>query len=1204
MIKRFFIKASSTLKLSSFVRCTFVYISALTQLCLESALYKKLLKEQASSTLKLSSFVRCTFVFIFTLSILISCNSQNRGPSSVEVSSGIRISTYQFEGQRKLILIGVDPELSNYKFDVTEIGFKPTHPEQNIIDPKFLISVNERGLQRVYAFEYGNTAGRKIHQSMEDTDFFYMRTRSRDQRAKLPRMFLDLPDNKVYKRPWTYLRHLAEIVAYTPWAPIGVAASHLFDIFGAKKEYQAGYLLKWVEMALNGHLPELYNAIGEEELLKLGGSIKIRYKSENKPTDTTFINNKNKAEYYRTFMLWQKEIRSENMSKLIERCNEEGLLAVPLHDDLVYMFYDLNYKIDPERYAKLITGKIDFEKIEELYGDQVDVENSLIPIGIFTLNNKEIPISAVDFRAPNRNIKGEDWARLVRFALEVGFSFINQAAISGTLNVVKGLTTLSIRKSGSTIFNDRIYSQAHLTALLETGAIEFDYPGILKQSMLDKLAELGLDEEDEQVYREKLENSTSAEEMDRTVRELILLFEDSQKEHRKWARLHGSYMTSNKYVAWSRLKNFMKDQEELQDYNDWLVRRNRNVWYSKRYPSSVQGPPLRPTIIFWLQGMSERKMHRHLRNNDLPNIKKLFYDKGMGIDTFATQPIENPSLASIWTGEEQDRHGIKSDAPIDRSDGKVDENFTDTRKETYFPKYFKKSRSFMKLEESQLKFIPHEFGEYYTNYMPLYNGGYGPIMLYLTEAFKDIPEALSGLYSHEMVMDKATIKQTMNKLKKEPGKFNLINYYFKCPGYFIEKSNHALSYCLKTLDKGVGELIEFLKYDPRYKDAQLYLLSEAAMHGGLEEFDSKDVFLNNTGLHLVKYFAGDYYNRDYFYSVSTNEAPEPDYDVTFLQEFYIQPFRTKYRGKKRDRPKEVSVLIDFFGDAQAKISLKDPSGDWSKRPGLCTLMEYPKGRGDGSNNIVRDLLEYKLRNIAVVDQSLRKYVMNETKMHPVQFLAYAEKEQRVIKHIQNKTGRSFDGYPVLLQSIDGAALILQKYIDGKKHFNYIPISFKGCIDQMWDFDLMGNEDILGLSDIFKTHKWVWENDLIQLLKNHKYPVALQQLSSTFNIHSAHPMQEKLEMEIADLVLFANYGFNFNSSNKSQADTGHFDRRNSKILMRYSELSRPLMLRHDDGLKNMAIYNKDILGVIYFNGMDEFDENRWMPQWDWMLPFLK
>jgi hypothetical protein len=1148
-----------------------------------------------------------------------SACQDSRSPSSIEMEThnDLLIGEYKLKDEQRLVLIGVNSDLSGYEFNAKQIGFQSPHGHDlSRVDPKFLMSFNKRGLQRVYSFEYGNTLKRRIVASPEHEGQFYLKFKSRDQEPKLPQMLVDLTDTKVSKRPLAWLQAVSHILSFTYLAPVSVAIDQLVDITEAKKEYQAGYLERWIQLALDGHLPEFKQTISEEELLKLGGSLRIRFRGEDPALDTTFINNKNKVQHYKKYLDFHKEIRSSNMSKLIERANEEGLLAVPLAEDLVFLYYDLNYKINPAQYKDLITGKIDFNQIHEKYGAIAGPNESLVPVGIFTLNHPEIPLSAVDFRSPDKNIKQEDWARFIRFAVELGMSFISNSNISTGLSITKGAGTLLIRKSGKTIFHSRLYSQAQLTALIESGALELYTPGLLKQALLDQLTEIGLEEDQVEHYRNKIQSIQTDAGLQVVLRELILLFEDSQKEKRKWAKIHGGYVTSNKYVSWMRLSAFMRNKSELKQLSEWLQKRENDHWLINRYPNTEttslnSTSEIRPLILFYIAGLSPSTLEYMLKHYPLPNIKHYFYDQGLGLDVFTAQSLSNPSMATLLTGHEVDRHTVRSESEIRRGDGKVARNYTDSRHETYLPIYANHSRSYIKLEKVGLDWFYKSFeNELRTNFLPVYKSGKSPRIDYVTVAAKMIPDLLGGIYSHDIAYSSAVGLQTARAIKKNPGKFRLISNWYNCSQYLQKYNNQALQYCLMEIDKRIGEILEVAKVDTKLKSAQVFLLSDTSFADGMIEFDGKKVLLDNTGFHLTKFFTGDYSQLSkYDLSVSTFSSPEPDYDVKFWQEYLIQPTRVTYRGKHNDRPKEASVLLDPIGDNQAKVFFKHPRYAWRSGLTFCDLSRYPATSSEEKFNIPNDLLDFQLRNISITNSKLRLQILRESNNgSPVQFISKSIHDPTTLDKIRKEFQIDFEQHPALLWNNQGAVLVVQKWHQQRRYIQYFPLETPRCEGDELVLKQNLEKDILKITSIITPAVWHLESDVLNLLKEHEYPVVFTHLMTIFNLHPqlSHKQIEKdeLDQEIPDLVLYTHRGYNFNSGKKSQADTGHFHRRNSRVLARYSELNKPLFYSRDHGLAARALFMKDIAPIVIYNSINTLEHPAWLKVWDDLLPYLK
>src|SRR6476659_7975668 len=65
----------------------------------------------------------------------------------------LRVGTLQLEPHLKMILLGIATEAGNpaASLNFKQLGFKGSHLEA--MNPKFLLEVNQHGIQQVYAFE-------------------------------------------------------------------------------------------------------------------------------------------------------------------------------------------------------------------------------------------------------------------------------------------------------------------------------------------------------------------------------------------------------------------------------------------------------------------------------------------------------------------------------------------------------------------------------------------------------------------------------------------------------------------------------------------------------------------------------------------------------------------------------------------------------------------------------------------------------------------------------------------------------------------------------------------------------------------------------------------------------------------------------------------------------------------------------------------
>jgi hypothetical protein len=1191
-------------------------------------------------------------ILLLLFTIISSCSTPTSRTLASEASNDFRIAVREFSATEKLAILGVEANKDAFGFDATDLGFSAFYGSVTNIDPKFLIAYNSKGIQRVYTFEYGNSSRRRLKQALESEEGerrFYLKLKNKDNKATFPKLFLDVPDVKLRKASLSYLKVGMKALAYTPFSYINSTYKKIFELIENKKTFQGSYLSRIIEMAVvEKKFPELIKLFGEEAILNLGASIRLRYETENKPYSTIGVVNKNKLELYRDYIYLKNEIHSENMSKLVERANEEGLIVMPVAHDFAFLFYDLSERIDPELYDHKHLGQKNIDKLYKKFSHLASEQTNLLPLGVFTLSERVSPTEGIDFNRPSRNINLEKTLNVIKYALDVGMDFVPIQYVSTAVSIATGTAEFIVKKRGRKVFKTRIYSEAQMTALYESATIKLATTEIMTQALVEQLKELNIDGALIKNYQRRLGKDQPDELKSKTMNEIYLLFSEYQTGKRKLSNLDGQYRFINKFIAWNRLKSFTDNDKLMSIYHEWLIERQDENLIRSRYPDldnrerkrqrrqerkwkkrlkkaqrkpnattnlSVNTAANRPAIIFLVGGLTPEKIKRANEKGLIPNIKKYFIDQGVQFDTYATQPLSLPTIASLLTGEAIDEHGLRSDTPISRYDERPEENYVDIRKEYIVPKYLKKSRSYHHIEQSGAKWFLSEIANkklMHINYLPVYAGGATPVAAYMSEAVKKMDRGLYGVFAQSVIMDKASSLQARSAMVRNQGYYKLIANWYGCVDVFSKLSNKALYQCIKELDLNIGSLLETAAQDPTLKFSDLYLISDAGHVGGEYEFNKSTKFLNNTGLNLTKLFAGDYNSHPhYVFAVSTFESPDPDYDLKFLKEYLVQPFRYTYRGKNKKRKGNASVMVDYFGDGQARVYLKNSKNGWKKRNTLWEMNNFTaENNPDRPINIIDDLLKFKLKNTAIVDSKLRKYIKNKTKLRPVKWISFEifdEQEISQVKLLTNTFNPKMTITAVL--SLDaGQALILSRKDENQQLVTkFISIkNFKITKDKVVSFE-RSNVDPFNINKLYPkiVGEWITERAGLKLLKNYKYPTLLSHFGRLFRLNTNLQKITNREGELADIVMYANDGFNFNSSYKSEADKGHLDRVSTKISFFHGSFN-PQTLEQEyvqNLYNNNQLFERDIAPFILYRSNPSFVNTYWKTDWNTLLPLF-
>ncbi len=1137
--------------------------------------------------------------------MVLSCQPKDRSPSSIE--HNLRFATLDIGEDSKLILMGLNCEsISPECFDIKELGFSYYKKEINFLKPLFLITQKNKQIETVHTFEYGNRKfNLRTKKTMEDEDSFYINLNAEKIKAKIPNRLIDNPNVKRLKKPNSYYKILLYALDFTPLAPISITLNEIRKMTQSRKSYQAFYLMRFIEMiAIENKFPEFEDLLSKDSLLELGGALRIRHKDESLPISSLGVHNRHKKSFFDNYIRFKTETQSVNMQKLVLRANEEGLIVIPYARDLAGLYFDPKKEFRHDLFKKFLLDTKDIKKIEDRYKDIIGEDSQLVPLGLFMMSESHAPTEIIDFINPNSPVKKEIVASILGYAAKMGMTFINKQVLSISMTAGRKIVEIILKKKGFTVFTKRLNSEAELAAIMDMGTVDFDLPSISKEVIIQQLIDYGF-EEDELASIKKRLFSKNSEIANKEYQKIISFFQTESTNHRKLSGLSYKNRTINRIFGWERLKKYLSSNRA--SLNKWFDKRQTKV----RTPSSAE---LKPSIIFLIDGLRPDRFKEKIMQGKLPNLKKLFVDSGIEFNSFTSRSLTLPSWSTILTGVEQDVHGVRSNTPMDKFSGKPNNNYIDARKDLLFPKYIREGRSFRHLKESGVLWLPEYFGnreKSLLNYMPINDGKWPAVDSLFKYFLKNYRKGLFGVMSGSIALDRASAYSVEKLLKKNPGQYNLVTNWYSCVDMFSHHNNYALDYCYEDLDETIGMVIKAAKNDPILKDAYVYLISDHGHIGGFENgryaLDKKQHYIPNTSLNLTRFFAGDFNNYPQFnFVIKTFESPKPNYDLSFLSEYQIQPFSVEYRGKRKNSG-PANILIDFSGDRMAQLYFKDSKNNWHSRFNYYQLKHY--NNQSLEFNIIDTLLNVKLDNTVVVDRETREKLREKTGNKPVKFIMMQLRDENISSKlnsiIPNLKVVKFERNPVLIKDNEHkTSIIITSKSDNKLIYQYYVIK---------DFDQLKSGDYKGVISTnpiddplnylgynsFKTQKKYTEYELLSLLNNHDYPTAIPSLISTLTSPSENRNNVKRASEEADLIVMANNGFNFNSSYLIESDHGGIHR---------SEVKNTFYMTHIQGLKvdrnkadifykNNYFLNKNFLPlVLEFSGMD-INDAQWLDTWE-------
>lgn len=1124
------------------------------------------------------SFYALFLLLVFSV-VYIELHEKKKGrivASSDEID-GITIGELKISDSSSLVYLGVECKSHGVSCENwQEFGFKKIKGDLTLSYPKFLVLKNGGEIERVFAFEFGNTDKRGSFKALENKEGMllnYIKFPSKVH-PKLPKLLVDPLLVRKHRRPYSYFNFVNIAVSFTKYGPITRTIKEAINFFENKKLYQASYLNRLIQFAIiDEKLPELVDVIGRENLKDIGASLRIRYRgTTNDIIDATFSKRELRGDFYEEVERFRTEVQSVNMSKLVTRANEEGLVVVPYSRDMAILYYDPKVPFEKSHYRNLLLNT-NLEKKHEIYNRIENENNKIIPLGVFFMSDKATVTKTIDFERPKIPLIKENAVNVIDYALTIGMSFIDSFWIGTAVKAGYFAGKLILKKKGKLFLASLLESEAHLEVLMNSGLVQIDHEEVSKDIFAYLLDEMDLDE-DKQSYFSYLLNSENEEEVERGFKEVVLLYQKLQTG-RRWS--HGvkeSYKLNNRLVASENLKAFIKSKDFKESMDKFLSERSivREKIYAKeakkRKPSSLEGGLSEAAVVFMIDGLRPDRLKEAYARGLVPTIGKHFIKEGLEFDSFAPRSLTLPSWSSILTGVDQDYHGLKSNGPMSRVLGSPNRSYTDPRKDILNYYFNKKPNNYAydHLKESDRKWLPDFFklGEVHTNYMPVNNAPFYKLGNLFKTVLKDFRKLLFGNFSGTVALDRVSAVEVVKKLESKPGETKLILNWYTCVDVFAHHNNKAIDTCYRELDKTVGMVIDGMKNDPTMKNANMFIISDHGHIGGNESEHShfklkeEGSYFNNTALNLTTLFAGDYNDYRHFkFNPFVFESPHPDNDLKFLSEYQIHPFKYKYKDKKqkikgKKSDKLPDVLIDYSGDAMAQVYFKHKTQGWNRKLSLYELNNLK------DRDVISDLLDIELKNNVNSDKEIVKLLEERNKRRPVFGIAHALSscKHEDFEQMLGEKLPSFERPAVMIKGRDSDfGVILTKIEEDKMYYRYVLLS---SLTQDSDSKCRGKvtskpKDIF--QDYYSTlgNKWYDRDELLDLFKKHEYPTALISLVGTLTLSHDLAQNHNRQQEIPDLVLYANEGFNFSSSIPDEADHGGLSFREVKDSFFFSKL---------------------------------------------------
>ncbi|MCT4641997.1 MAG: alkaline phosphatase family protein [Bacteriovoracaceae bacterium] len=1133
---------------------------------------------------------RLVLILIF---ILISCDNKKSQRKISSLDKQVEIGKLSFAIKKinktdSLILIGRKCQpFQAVCFNWNNYGFKRIEGA-NIqhLQAKFLITMSNGVLEDAYTFEFGNTSKKKVYKNLESSDeaiSHYIKLPKKIKK-KLPKFFLNISEAKKQRKPYSLMSYILNIINFTSLSPFSETIQEIIELVENRKVYQASYLNRIIELILiEKKYPKVMALLGQDQILSIGSALRIRYRGQiTRPITSLGTNDEQRNEYYKDHIEFLTQTQSINMSKLVQRANEENFVIKVITRDLAIVFYNPLLKTHPNGYDDLLLNTKDSP--DKRYTDT----KKLVPLGIFTMSDTQQPTQVLDFENNKKILKNERVTKFLDYGLSIGFGFISNGLLSTTLKVGKFATKLVLKKTGKVYSNIVIESEATLRALLDAGLIELDHQQISVDYFIHFLKETGVSDKTLSYFNEKL-LSKDPKTISDTMNEIIELFNLNQTSRRFLSGLDKKRMLINRVVATLMVDKFLKDKESLQSLSAQLAKKQekrkqkefkRKKESKKRNPSSIDQ---NSAIVFMIDGLRPDRFKEAINKGLMPNSKKYFIESGIEFNSFTTKSLTLPSWASVLTGHDIDRHGVRSNGPMNRYHAKPQQNYIDPRKDLLRKKYRQESRSLKHLKESGLKWLPDYFEkeEVITNYLPINQEAFPAVGKMIKILIKEFDKVLFKVFSGSIALDRSGAMQTAQKIKKYPGKTKLVLNWYSCVDVFAHHNNIAIDTCYKELDKTMAIILEAAAKDPILSNAHLFIVSDHGHTGGHESKHShyklfkEGSYFNNTSLNLTTLFAGDYANYPHFnFFPFVMESPHYNNDLKFLNEYLIHPFRYKYKSRKKRKKyknRYPDIMIDYSGDSMASIYLAHEKTGWGERLSFYDISNYRK------KDIFEQLLNVKVRNLVIYDQKTKKEIEKRTKKHPIMGYAHALESCSAsdIRHII-KEDVLFKREPIIVKGLNtNYSLIVTKEEAGKLKYKYFLLSeFSQSKNLKCSGKLSQNssKDIFSSYDTLK-NKWLTKKEFVYLMRNTRFPTFAISLVSNLTLADELKDNVNRKGELPDFLLLSNLGFNFNSAAITEADHGNLTRR---------EVTTSFFVSHMKGLEVSKKVQSKIAKEIVFN----------------------
>jgi hypothetical protein len=664
----------------------------------------------------------------------------------------VRLPTEK-DANHRWIVIGIEARqnTSATDLDFQSLGFQGAGMDH--LDPKFILEVDSRGISHVGSFELDSSPSLKKDKSKSVFS-------GRRYPNSFPTLLLNVPDAKGAEvRHW--VQNIFTFFGKSLGFPIATVTA-LAAVPEKQKEnlrkLQASYLMELVNKALPPFnlFPELNQALSDvpEEsvtfLKILGEGLLTRYNPKSNWAGIHVPDNK-RGEFYEAWRIAQAGQRSENKSYFVRFASENSLPAVLVDNDFGFALVNsetlssLNDKNSGTYQRRFMGMGSEGKTPSDIVKDSELPQGSapIIPWYLESFINTDGPVDLVNFISPEEFGRSLHHLAQADLDRDIGGSIIpfSNWIIQG---ISYGIKNSALEKA-DTHFLNRIQSYGAVLALTETQAFSsIELEGIAYNQFHKAMEKLRIPQDLQNALGETPDGLNCPSSQACLLNDAAALISPEEERFgRLWDQSSGKKTSVAKQIYLDRMRDFFQHFQSAPNVEiakdskiPIIISADAQLSHAQTYvegdASSSDSFNKKPVILLLVDGLRPDRFRQAADEGLFPTLKSLFLEnRGTELTSFTSRSLTLPSWSTILTGLEPDMHGIRSNTPASRLQGKIVDNFQDPRKDVLDRKNAVKNRAFRRLEEDQVGepdkvWLPGYFekDEAVFNYLPVTNGAH------------------------------------------------------------------------------------------------------------------------------------------------------------------------------------------------------------------------------------------------------------------------------------------------------------------------------------------------------------------------------------------------------------------------------------------------------------------------------------------------